>query len=66
MVDFLDKDVTKISEVTDILILEQDDVFKLEYNLENCEDSLQLESYDIKESQYNEVIVKLDKNIIVK
>ncbi|CAG8732572.1 10402_t:CDS:1, partial [Funneliformis caledonium] len=42
---------------------------KLACNLENCEDSSQLESCDmveLKPDQHDEVIAKLDKNIIVK
>ncbi|CAJ0903762.1 10303_t:CDS:2, partial [Entrophospora sp. SA101] len=41
---------------------------KLAYNLENCEDSSQLESCGIEElksNQHDEVITNLDKNIIV-
>ncbi|PKY44488.1 hypothetical protein RhiirA4_399948, partial [Rhizophagus irregularis] len=90
-------DVTKISEVTDILISEQDEqdlsqsykassesirsasyillkqpqvnASKLTCNLENYEDSLRSESCDMEELKsdlHDEVIAKLDKNIIVK
>ncbi|CAG8734332.1 2764_t:CDS:1, partial [Funneliformis mosseae] len=47
----------------------QVNVSKLACNLKNYEDSLQSELCDIEElksNQHDEVIVKLDKNIIVK
>jgi hypothetical protein len=92
----ISQDVTKIPEVTDILISEQDEqdlsqsyeassesirfascvlskqpqvnATKLACNLENREDSSRLESCDMEElksDQHDEVIAKLDKNIIV-
>ncbi|GBC01592.1 hypothetical protein RclHR1_04250008 [Rhizophagus clarus] len=39
---------------------------KLAYNLENCKDSSQLKSCDMEEFQYDEVIAKLNKYIVVK
>ena len=92
----ISQDVTKIPEVTDILISEQDEqdlsqsyeassenvrsascvlskqpqvnASKLTCNLENREDSSRSESCDMEElksDQHDEVIAKLDKNIIV-
>ncbi|CAJ0767827.1 13270_t:CDS:2, partial [Entrophospora sp. SA101] len=58
----ISQDVTKIPEQPQV------NASKLAYNLENCEDSSQLESCGIEElksNQHDEVITNLDKNIIV-
>ncbi|CAJ0899396.1 5898_t:CDS:2, partial [Entrophospora sp. SA101] len=70
MVDFLDEASSESISSEYCILPKQPQVnaSKLAYNLENCEDSSQLESCGIEElksNQHDEVITNLDKNIIV-